>query len=172
MAKKKNKKSFGWRGQILLIMSLLTAVLFSAVAIVLAVGMVPTFVAAIVDRSEGRIRALTVGAINFAGCTPFIVEVFKKGNNIETAISYIIQPRTIVVMYFAAAMGYLIDWAMTGIVSSILVSKTKKRLKDIQKDQKDLIERWGPEVTGTMPLDEYGFPKDLSPQKTDEQPAS
>lgn len=166
---KKRKQSFGWKGQILLISFMMTCVLFSAVAVIMVVGMIPTIVAGIVDRTEGRVRALTIGAINFAGCAPFMIEVFKKGNNLETAITYILEPRTIVVIYFAAAMGYLIDWAMTGIVSSIMVQKTKSRLKDIQKMQKDLTDRWGMEVTGTIPLDEFGFPRDnlnTKPQET------
>lgn len=160
MAKRKKKKSVGLQKQVLLIVSILSAVIFSAMAVVLAVGMIPTFVAAIVDRTEGKMRTLTIGAINFAGCAPFMLEIFNKGNNIEVAINYIIQPRTIVVIYFAAAMGYLIDWAMTGIVSSVMVQKSKNRLKEIKKEQELLAERWGQEVTGNIPLDEYGFPKE------------
>lgn len=168
MAKRKKKKSFGWQGQILLIAFMMTCVLFSAVAVILVVGMIPTIVAAIVDRTEGRMRAMTIGAINFAGCAPFMIEIFKKGNNLETAMTYMLEPRTIVVIYFAAGMGYLIDWAMTGIVSSIMVQKTKGRLKDIQKMQKDLTDRWGIEVTGTVPLDEFGFPRDNFGAKAEE----
>ena len=166
--KKRRKKRAGWKTQVFFIMLILICILFSSIAVILVIGMIPTVVAAIVDRTEGRMRTLTIGAINFAGCAPFIVEVFKKGNNIETAIHYIIQPRTIVVMYFAAGMGYLIDWAMTGIVSSIMVQKSKSRLKEIQKQQKELTERWGQEVTGTIALDEYGFPQDISSQKHEE----
>ncbi len=167
--KRRRRRKASWKLQILLIVSILTSIIFSAIAIILAVGMIPTVVAAIVDKTEGKMRTMTVGAINFAGCTPFIIEVFKKGNSIETAISYIVQPRTIVVMYFAAGMGYMIDWAMTGIVSSIMVQKGKKRRKDIIKTQKDLVDRWGPEVTGTLTLDEYGFPKDsVVMQKSEE----
>lgn len=167
MAKRK-KNSVGWKGQIFLIVGILCCLMFSAIAVIMVVGMIPTIVATIVDRTEGRMRSMTIGAINFAGCAPFMVEVFKKGNNLETAITYILQPRTIVVIYFAAAMGYLIDWAMTGIVSSILVQKTKSRLKEIQKNQKDLTERWGVEVTGTVPLDEFGFPKEVVAAKAEE----
>jgi hypothetical protein len=167
MAKRK-KNTVGWKGQVSLIVGILCCFLFAPLAVILVVGMIPTIVAMIVDRTEGRMRAMTIGAINFAGCSPFMVEVFKKGNNLETAITYILQPRTIVVIYFAAAMGYLIDWAMTGIVSSILVQKTKIRLKEIQKDQKDLTERWGVEVTGTVPLDEFGFPRENPAAKAEE----
>lgn len=149
----------------LLIIGLLVSVLFSAVAIILVVGMIPTLVAAIVDRTKGRVRTLTVGSVNLAGCAPFIAEILKRGNDMTTAINYVIQPRTIVVMYMAAGMGYLIDWAMTGIVSSVMVQRAKGRLQDIENQQKGLVERWGMEVTGTIPLDEFGFSKELPPPK-------
>jgi hypothetical protein len=167
MARKK-KKAMGWRGQILLIGGFFTSVVFASISILLIVGMVPTIVCAIGDRSKGYMKTLTVGAINFAGCSPFMLEIFKKGNQIDTALQYIIEPRTIVVMYSAAAIGYLINWAMTGIVSSILVQKAKARLKAIAGEQKALAERWGEEVTGTIPLDEYGFRKDVQTLKPEE----
>ena len=167
MAKK--KKQNAWKAQIFLIVSLIMAVMFSAMAVILLVGMIPTIVAAIVDRTKGKMRSMTIGAINFAGCTPFLVEVFNKGNDISTAVSYIVQPRTIVVMYMAAGMGYLVDWAMTGIVSAIMVQRAKGRIKEIQKQQKDLVDRWGMEVTGTIPLDEFGFPKEnFAPKPMDD----
>ena len=167
--KRKKRRKRGWKFQVVFIVSVITSVVFSAIAIILAVGMVPTVVAAIVDKTEGKMRTMTVGAINFAGCTPFMIDVFKQGNSIETAITYIVEPQTIVVIYFAAGMGYTIDWAITGIVSSIMVQKGKKRRKDILKAQKDLVDRWGAEVTGALALDEYGFPKDsVLIQKTEE----
>lgn len=166
MARKK-KKSAGLEKQIILIVMLIGSIMFSALSIILAIGMIPTFVAAVTDRSERRMRALTVGALNFAGCMPFLIEVFRKGNNMETAVQYILEPRTIVVMYMAAGMGYLIDWAMTGIVSSIMVQRGKIRLRDIRKAQSVLVDRWGQEVTGKIPLDEYGFAREVAPPKTD-----
>jgi hypothetical protein len=167
MAKKKKRKG-GGRGllvQFLIIALLLLGVMFSSIAIVLMIGMIPTIVSMIVDATKGKTRTITVGCVNFAGCTPFLVEMIKKGNNIETAVNYILEPRTIVVMYMAAAMGYLIDWALTGIVSSIMVQKAKRRLKDIETEKKGLVERWGMEVTGAMALDEYGFPLEAQPAK-------
>lgn len=149
----------GYKAQLFIVICVLVSVLFSAISIILAIGMLPSVVATIVDRTEGKIRALTISAMNLAGCTPFIIDVFKGGNNIETAINYIVQPETIIVMYFAAGIGYVIDWSMTGIVSSMIVQKGKKRLKDIDKHKKEMVDRWGVEVTGTIPLDEFGFPR-------------
>ena len=167
MARGKKKKGLGWQAQILIVCAILLGAAFSAISMVLTVGMVPTIVAMIVDRSKGRVRSWTVGFMNFAGCIPFLMEIFKKGNHLDLAIKYIVEPRTIVVIYVAAAMGYLIDWAVTGIAASMQVSKAKARLKEIDKEQKELVERWGAEVTGTTALDEYGFPVEPSLVKGD-----
>ncbi len=157
MAKRRRKAKSGWKVNLLIIGFLLVGVVFSSIAIVLVIGMLPTFVAGVVDQSKGKIKTLTVGAMNFAGCAPFLIEIWKKGGSFDVALTYLTQPRTVVVMFFAAGMGYLIDWAMTGIVSSIMVQRAKGRLKEIDAHQKVLIERWGPEVSGTVPLDEFGF---------------
>lgn len=159
MARKKKKK-LGLQGQILLIGSLITAVVFSSMSILLFIGMIPTIVSGLVDRSKYRLRTWTVGAMNFAGCAPFMLEVWRKGATIELSLNYITQPRTIVVMFSAAAMGYVIDWAITSLVASFMVQRGKSRAKEIDRQQKELIQRWGPEITGTIPLDEFGFPKE------------
>ncbi len=157
---RKKKKGKTWQVHLVLVICVILAAAFSSLALILAIGMVPTFVCLIVDKSKGRVKTFTVGALNFAGCLPFLLEIWKRGASLEMALNYILQPRTIVVMYFAAAMGYMIDWAMTGIVSSVMVQRGKARLKEIEKQKAALVERWGEEVTGNVLLDEYGFPKE------------
>lgn len=70
------------------------------------------------------------------------------------------DPRTIVVMYCAAAVGYLIDWAVSGLVGNILVQQAKSRIAAIDERQAAMVKRWGHEVTGEVALDEQGFPMD------------
>lgn len=162
MAKRRKKKSGGWKLHVLSGAGLMLGIVYSAMAIVLMIGMVPTLVAAIVDKSATRTKTMTIGVMNFAGCMPFMLEVWKKGGSLDTAITYVVEPRTIVVMYFSALMGYLINWAVTGIVSSVMVQRGKARMIAIREHQKDLVERWGEEVTGNVPLDEYGFPIEIA----------
>lgn len=147
-----------WKRNVFLAFGVILAVVFLPTSTILIAGMVPTFVALLVDRTRGKMRTLTVGAMNFAGCAPFILELWLHGHTMDNAMTYITQPRTIVVIYFAAAIGYMIDWAMTGIVIGIMSEKGKARIKQIEKEKNALIERWGEEVTNTIPLDEDGFP--------------
>ena len=157
-AKRRKKKKLDWRGNLLLLTSVLTAIVFLPTTFLLFVGMLPTFVAALVDRSQGRLKALTVGAMNLAGCIPFVLELWAKGHTFPNAVLYLSEPRTVVVMYFAAAIGYMIEWAVIGIVSSIVLERSKGRIKEIEKTHKKMEEKWGPEVSGRFPLDSYGFP--------------
>jgi hypothetical protein len=157
MAKKK-KNPLGWKGQMILVCSIVMAVVFLPTTILLVVGMLPTLVAALVDRTRERVLGMTVGSMNLAGCTPFVIELWSGEHTPERALEIVAQPLPITIMFAAAALGYMIEWSMTGIVASIMSQKAIARLKAIDEQQKKLIDRWGREVSGEIPLDPYGFP--------------
>lgn len=170
MAKTKNKirkRRGGIRGQLLSLFAFITAVVFMPTTILLFIGMLPTLVAGLVDRTGKGTKALTVGSMNLAGCAPFLFDLWKRGQTADNALMIITDPRTIIVVYCAAGIGYLIDWAMSGIVATIMIQRSGFRLKEIKNRQATLVERWGPEVTGNMPLDAEGFPLDDKDEKLD-----
>lgn len=156
--KKKRKRRGGWSAQLLGLFAFITAIVFMPTTIMLFLGMLPTLVAGLVDRSGKGTKALTVGSMNLAGCTPFLLDLWTTGHTAENAMAIISDPRTIIVIYCAAGIGYLIDWAMSGIVATVMIQRSGFRLKDIKKRQAALVEKWGQEVTGVLPLDAYGFP--------------
>lgn len=155
--KKTKTSSKGWGLQILLIVVLLAAILFMPTTILLVFGMLPTVVAALVDRKGGA-RAITVGSINLCGCMPFLLDLWMTSHTADYAVGLITNPYTIIVMYSAAAIGYLIDWALSGIVATVMIQRSTSRLKAIRERQDEMVERWGREVTGEMVLDSEGFP--------------
>lgn len=158
---KKAKKSKGWGLQIIMIFVFLAAILFMPTTVLLLLGMLPTVIAVIIDR-QGGTRAMTVGSMNLCGCLPFLLDLWTKSHTMEYAVGLITDPRTIIVMYAAAGIGYMIDWALSGIVATIMIQRATSRLSAIRKRQEEMIVRWGPEVTGEMLLDAEGFPLDES----------
>ena len=148
----------GWQGQLLLIIFLLTAVVFLPTTVLLFIGMLPTIVARLVDRSRSRTKVFTVGFLNFAGCFPFWFKLVEQGHEFEDVLKILSAPTTIIIMYVAAGIGYLVEWAVTNLVAGLMVQRGKKRLEDLEKYQEALVTKWGPEVTGEMPLDQSGFP--------------
>jgi hypothetical protein len=159
MAKgRKKKKGISWQTQILLIFVLMAAIAAMPTTMLVFFGMLPTFVALFIDRTGEKTRVLTVGAMNAAGCTPFILQLWTTNNSMDHAGFIITDPRTIIVMYCAAGVGYIIDWAISGLVGTVMVQRANGRREQIAKHQAEMVERWGVEVTGEIPVDAYGFP--------------
>lgn len=132
--------------------------MFYTLALFLLIGMLPTIVAYFTIPRTLKVKALTVGAMNFAGCFPFILELIYYKDDLAKSLDVLADPMTIVTAYIAAAIGYLIDWAVAGIASSVLFQRGLDRQKAIQKEQNELIERWGEYVNGETELDPDGFP--------------
>ncbi len=150
-AKPKNSGG-GWRGQVLLISILGLAAAFLPFAVLLILGMMPTLVSfLIIDRTRSKTLTLIVGFLNFSGCFPFLLELAGTERTIAIGLEIGLNPANLVIMYASAAAGYMIDWAMTGLVANIMATKGRGRLKDIEARKKELIRRWGPEVSGAAP---------------------
>lgn len=156
--KPKKKSRIGRRARLFLVMGCLAAAALLASTVLLLVGMLPTLVALVADRSKRRTLVLTVGSMNLAGCAPFLIDLWAKGHTVDVALSLVADPLTVIVMYCAAGAGYIIDWAMSGIVGIVMVQRAGQRVKEIENQHAGLVERWGREVTGEIPVDSYGFP--------------
>lgn len=163
MAKKKKKKAkkkkgLGFKGFFLALCAAVMAIMFLPTTFLLAFGMLPTLVALGIDRDPGKNKSVTIGAMNFAGCFPYLVGIWSQGNPMDAAMSYLANPVTVVIMYGAAAIGYLINWFVTLGVASILAKRSEMRIKRIEEEKKALEERWGTKVNGNYILDDFGFP--------------
>lgn len=172
MAKKNNKKSaFSFRWIIVAIASVAFMIMFMPTTFLIVVGMLPTFVAIAVDREPGKNKSFTIGAMNFAGCFPYLLGLWTKSNSMELAINYLADPKTIIIIYSIAGLGYLINSAVTIVVSSILVQRSRLRIAKIEDEKLALEERWGKKVNGKYDLDENGFIIQKASDQTAKKPA-
>ncbi len=147
--KKISKKGgFGWKARLFLVAFVLLALVFLPTAILLFFGMLPSMVAFFVNSRGVGARASTISAMNLAGCIPFIFKLWASGNDFEASIDILSSGQALIIMYTAAAFGYMIDWVVTGIVSSYLYQKGMGRMKAIRKRQAVLVELWGERVSG------------------------
>lgn len=153
-----------WQKRLLITLAVGAAGILLPTTLLLFLGMLPTLIVLLFDQTVNKSRVVTVGAMNAAGCMPFVLELWSRGHTVNIALEYAINPRTIIVMYMAAGIGYMIEWVMTGLVAGIMVQKAKTRISEIEKRQNDLETRWGPEVTGEYQLDEEGFAAEHQPK--------
>ena len=141
----KVKKPFSVRFAIFML--LVTGAVFLPVTVIILVCMIPTMVAAVVDRHAEKTAWLTVGAMNLAGTVPIIFNLWDMGHTLSASLQIITQPETIMIYYGAALAGWIIYNNITPFVASVIVGKNMQRLKSIDKRQRDLIKKWGKEVT-------------------------
>lgn len=142
----RRKSAFGLKA--VLYLFVFFGILISALptATVLAVGLVPTVVALIVDMTPGRYLTRCVIGLNIAGISPFMHTLWTGGNNMMTAVGIVTDALAWLVIYGAAAMGWLLFMGFPGTVAVFQTLNAKRRIYVLQEKQKLLIEEWGDSI--------------------------
>lgn len=134
----------------MIVMGLVIAGLFVLpTMLVLVVGMLPTVVAYATDRRREKYAALCVGAMNFCGALPFVIDLWTKDYSFDGALAMISDPLVWLAMYGAAAVGWGLISITPSMVSVYVQARTEARIARLRQRQKDLIEEWGPSVAGS-----------------------
>jgi hypothetical protein len=118
--------------------------------ILLVVGMIPTIVAYVVDRTPRRTLTLTVGPLNLAGTVPYCIQLWFGGDTMHGLISSLTSVWVWLVMYLAAAIGWLLHFGMPVIVRFLLEQSIDRRKTRLVQIQKKLRAEWGDEVAGAV----------------------
>lgn len=127
-------------------MLLVLAGVFLPSTIVFTICMVPTLVAAIVDNQPNKTAWLTIGSMNLAGTIPVWVSLIDAGHTIAAAFQIVMQPTTFLIAYGGAAGGVLIYNYVTPMIAALVLGKNERRIRDIEKRQKELVRKWGEAV--------------------------
>jgi hypothetical protein len=134
--------------KVLIFSAMVTGVVFLQASIVLAVCLIPTLVAALVDRQEPRTAWVTVGATNLAAALPAVFSLFETGGSVHDAIQVVTKPSVLIVAYSGAGLGWLIYNNVTPMVAGVVAGRNERRLKEIDKRLKEIVRKWGEDVVG------------------------
>jgi hypothetical protein len=91
---------------------------------------------------------VAVGATNFAGTLPALLQLWRSNNDIAYAINLVTNPYVLLLMYSGAAIGWLIYWQVPPFFGQIIRRRAQAHLKNLDDKQLDLITEWGPQVMG------------------------
>jgi hypothetical protein len=111
-------------------------------------GMLPTAVAIVVDRHHRRYLARTVGAMNLAGVMPGALRLWEAGISFDSLQQVINSPYNWLVMYGAAAIGWVLYFCVPPVVAMVIEVKVDETKHRLEAKAKALVEEWGEEVTG------------------------
>ena len=118
--------------------------------IVLAVAMIPTGVAFIMERGKGFYGGLTVGALNLTGVAPYLADLWTQGHTVELALDIITNIFGWLVFYGAALFGWALYATTPAIVSAVITMTAAQRIAGLRAQQKELSQKWGPDVESTL----------------------
>lgn len=112
----------------------------------LAIGMVPTLVAVMIDGTRNRNAARTVAYINFAGCLPWLMDYWLAGGGIERVLNIVSDPYALLIMYTAAAVGWVLYFALRPVVSAYLGVAAEIKEVQLKHRQSQIVDVWGAPV--------------------------
>lgn len=162
MARKRKKKG----GMLTLLLLVIPAgLIVLPTSILFGVGMIPTIVAYIVDRDPEKSAPITVGGVNFCGCMPFAIDLWKHQHTIGAVAKLLGDPLSWLVMYGAAAVGWGLYYGIPPLVAGMEVSRAEKRVDVLKLKKVTLVQEWGPDVAGDYFDDSGGFEPGEEPEE-------
>ncbi len=114
--------------------------------LVLAVGLLPTLVALLVDVHPRKYAAWSVGFLNCAGLMPYLGDLWIKNHTIEGAMGVLTDVVAWLVIYAAASAGWMVYKGMPVVGAMILEIKTRGRIRRLKAERQKLIDEWGRET--------------------------
>jgi hypothetical protein len=124
--------------------------------IVLAVALIPTGVAFLMERSKGLYGGITVGVMNLAGTLPYLADLWFSGHTIDGALDIITNVFAWMVFYGAAMFGWAIYSTTPSVVSTFMAMTAGHRITALRSSQRDLVQKWGPDVESIYEPEQSG----------------
>lgn len=112
-------------------------------------GMLPTFIALVIDASSKtkmKYKWLCIGGLNFAGALPFMFRLWFGSNTLDGAINLFLSNASFLVIYLAAAIGWVFYRCIPPVVLNFLEMNDQRRVVHLRELQAKLVAKWGEEV--------------------------
>ena len=147
---------------------------FFPTILLMVIGMAPAIVAFIVDKRPGKATARAIGYLNLAGCLPYAIKLWTGQNTITGVLSLVGEPSALMIMYSSAAVGWILTFIMTPIMTAYLAVQHEAKARTIGNRQEKLINEWGGEVKGqaAMQSDETLQQKSVEAPSDEEEAAA
>lgn len=134
--------------------------------VLFTIGISPTIFAFFIDKDRQHSSATAIGAMNCAGVTPFIIDLWIRGHTMGTVFHILGESGTWLIILGSAAIGQLIVSVIPQAMATITLAHAEARVKTLKQNLELLQNSWGPDVGTTKPIDEImGESKDSKPKR-------
>ena len=137
----------GGRGIMTAVLLLPGIVVLFPTCTVLAIGMMPSIVAYMIDRSRAKYLTITVALMNFSGTLPGLGDLWQQGHSLDAAIAIASDPLHWLSSYGAASIGWLIFLTVPPFLKAFYARTTMNRIDALRRKQAALVETWGDDIS-------------------------
>ena len=130
----------------------LVGIAFFPTILLLVIGMAPSIVALIIDKRPRKVTARAIGYLNFAGALPYALKLWTGQNTISGVMELVLEPTALMIMYSAAAVGWILNIVMPPIMTAYLAVRHESKIRSIGSRQESLLKEWGSEVKGNSAI--------------------
>ena len=128
---------------------------FPQVFILLIVGLSPSVVAFLIDRTPKKYATFCVGGMNISGVFPAFLNLLNGDNSIAGVTSILTNPFEMTFIFAAAGLGWLIYFAFPPVLKSLLTILAQHRISILRGEQRQLIKDWGEGIAiGAGPIED------------------
>lgn len=143
---KKGGKATNWTALWLFVLIVGLIWISLPTVLMIVVGMPPTFVAWIIDRSHQKSATYCVAGMNFCGLFPYMMDLWTGMHSLKAASTIVTDVFALLVIYGAAAFGWVIYITIPPVVSTFLTVMSQRRVAQLRALQRQIIEEWGESV--------------------------
>ena len=140
------EKKAPWTPFLLAVTFVLVVIISLPTVVLLFFAMMPAIVAFIIDRSPQKYSVYCVGGINFCGVYPFLTDLWTGQHTVSAAVDILTDVFSLLLIYSAAGFGWMIFIAVPPLVGAVLTVISQRRVAQLSRIQRTLIEEWGEDV--------------------------
>jgi hypothetical protein len=120
--------------------------IFLPTTITAAFAMIPSIVSYFFDRDPKRSQTLCVAALNAAGSTPVLLELWSRWNSVPGAVALIASVRPWMWAWGGAAMGYALCLLIPPLAAQFVRGGLQTKLTDLERHAGEMRKAWGEDV--------------------------
>jgi hypothetical protein len=152
-----------------LLIALLLLIAALPTVMLIAFGMLPGIVAAIIDRTEERSATFCVGGLNFCGVFPYLMKLWMEDNSLGQSMHLLTDVFVLAVMYGGACMGWMLYLSLPPVIASFIQVMSERRLEQLRAAQRKILDEWGDEIITDADLGGGGGPAQPTPQPSNKK---
>ncbi|MCH7936117.1 MAG: acyl-CoA synthetase [Proteobacteria bacterium] len=122
------------------------AIISMPTVLLLFFGLMPSIVALVIDRTEGRYATFCVLGMNISGLFPFLTDVWFQVHTTDMAIRIMTDVFNLLIIYGSAGFGWMLYIALPPVITTFLSAMSQRRVAVLREKQAKIIEEWGENV--------------------------